>query len=88
MRNSICIWLMLILPTLIMGKQVEKDVGGWTPEQIDNAWIKVPWSQGGYYYHNTLTRDDQDNEPKCLSESCLSERCLSESCLSEVCICD
>lgn len=70
MRNSICIWLMLILPTLIMGKQVEKDVTGWTPEQIDNAWIRVPWTKGGYYYHNTLTRDDQDNEPKCLSGNC------------------
>lgn len=64
---------MLILPTLIMGKQVEKGVTRWTTEQFDNAWIKVPWSEGGYYYHNTLTREDQDNHPNCSSESCLSD---------------
>ena len=39
-------------------------------EEIDNAWIRVPWSHGGHYYHNTLTRDDQDEHPQCLSGSC------------------
>jgi len=38
----------------------------YTQGQIDNAWIKVPWSHGGHYWHNTLTRDDQDNTPSCL----------------------
>ena len=39
-------------------------------QQIDNAWIRVPWSHGGHYYHNTLTRDDQDEHPTCLSGNC------------------
>ena len=38
----------------------------YTQEQINNAWIKVPWTHGGHYWHNTLTRDDQDNTPSCL----------------------
>ena len=38
----------------------------YTQQQIDNAWIKVPWTHGGHYWHNTLTRDDQDNPPLCL----------------------
>jgi hypothetical protein len=32
----------------------------YTKKQIDNAWIKVPWTHGGHYYHNTLTREDVD----------------------------
>ena len=59
---------MVILPTLIMGgKTVKKN---YTPAQIDNAWIRVPWSHGGYYYHNTLTREDRDYPPNCLSNNC------------------
>jgi len=38
--------------------------------EIDKAWIKVPWSGGGYYYHNTLTRADIDHHPQCLSDTC------------------
>ena len=38
----------------------------YTQEQINKAWIKVPWTHGGHYWHNTLTRDDQDNTPSCL----------------------
>jgi hypothetical protein len=38
--------------------------------EIDNAWILVPWSSGGYYYHNTLTREDIDHHPQCLSDTC------------------
>ena len=40
----------------------------YTQKQINNAWIKVPWTHGGHYWHNTLTRDDQDNTPSCLSK--------------------
>jgi hypothetical protein len=69
MKKSLCVWLMVIIPSLIMGNEVD-NCNNWTPEEIDNAWIRVPWTQGGYYYHNTLTRDDQDNEPKCLSGNC------------------
>ena len=67
MRVSLCVWLMM-LPTLVFSGQVSssrKAVPVWTPEQIDNAWIRVPWSHGGYYYHNTLTREDQDHHPVC-----------------------
>ncbi len=42
----------------------------YTLEEIDNAWIRVPWSHGGHYYHNTITRHDQDNHPDCLSNQC------------------
>ena len=72
MRKSICAWL-LLLPVLVVSGQVPVDrqaVPVWTQEEIDNAWIRVPWSHGGYYYHNTLTRDDQDHHPQCLSGSC------------------
>ena len=72
MRKSICAWL-LLLPVLVVSGQVPVDrqaVPVWTQEEIDNAWIRVPWSHGGYYYHNTLTREDQDNHPQCLSGSC------------------
>ena len=72
MRKSVCAWLML-WPVLVISGQVPVDrqaVPVWTQEEIDNAWIRVPWSHGGYYYHNTLTREDQDNHPQCLSGSC------------------
>ena len=29
----------------------------YTQNQIDNAWIKVPWTHGGHYWYNTLTRE-------------------------------
>ncbi len=35
-----------------------------TQEEIKKAWIKVPWTHGGHYYHNTLTREDVDKLPK------------------------
>ena len=72
MRKNVCTWLMM-LPVFVMSGQVPRDrqaVPVWTQEEIDNAWIRVPWSHGGYYYHNTLTRDDQDEHPQCLSGSC------------------
>lgn len=37
-----------------------------TQQEIDKAWIMVPWSHGGHYYHNTLTREDRDTTPSCL----------------------
>ena len=69
MRTSLCVWLMM-LPVVIFGGQVDTCKKPWTPRQIDNAWIRVPWSHGGYYYHNTLTREDRDNHPTCLSGNC------------------
>lgn len=44
MKKSLCIWFMVILPTLVMGrKTINKN---HTPAQIDNAWIRVTWSHG------------------------------------------
>jgi len=39
-----------------------------TKSQIDSAWIPVPWSHGGNYWHNTLTREDRDSVPSCLAK--------------------
>lgn len=30
---------------------------------VNNHWIIVPWTSGGHYYHNTLTREDVDKLP-------------------------
>ena len=67
-KISLCIWL-LMLPSIILGNSMTTE-SKWTNEQIDNAWIRVPWTSGGYYYHNTLTRDDQDHHPECLRKKC------------------
>ena len=42
----------------------------YSNREIDKAWILVPWASGGYYYHNTLTREDIDHHPPCLSDTC------------------
>ena len=55
-RMSLCVYLMFILPILISGNAP-------TCKEVDNSWIKVPWSNGGYYYHNTITREDRDTPP-------------------------
>ena len=67
-KVSFCIWLTM-LPALILGSQ-EGRACDYNAKEIDNAWIRVPWTHGGYYYHNTLTRDDQDNPPNCVSGNC------------------
>ena len=41
----------------------------FTQQQIDSAWIQVPWTHGGYYYHNKLTREDVDSMPQCLQNN-------------------
>jgi hypothetical protein len=72
MKKSFFVWL-IMLPVLTFSGQVpsnRKPVPVWTPQQIDNAWIRVPWSHGGHYYHNTLTREDQDYHPQCLGKTC------------------
>ena len=57
MRKSFCSFLML-LPVLLMGVIV--DGKNYTQLEISKAWIKVPWSNGGHYWHNTITREDRD----------------------------
>ena len=34
-----------------------------TNKNVQTNWIKVPWSNGGYYWHNTVTREDRDTPP-------------------------
>ena len=68
-KISFCVWIML-LPTIIFSSKLMNNEKKYTNEEIDNAWIRVPWTSGGYYYHNTLTRDDQDHHPECLSKTC------------------
>jgi len=70
MRISLCVWLMMLPALVYSGQATRSRCKPWTKQQIDNAWIRVPWSYGGYYYHNTLTRDDQDEHPTCLSGKC------------------
>ena len=72
---SLCLWITTVLPALVLGRsqyyqQNQHQNIQYTQEQIDNAWIRVPWSNGGFYYHNTLTRHDQDHHPECLSKQC------------------
>ena len=33
-----------------------------TKKETSN-WIKVPWSNGGHYWHNVATREDRDTAP-------------------------
>ena len=56
MRKSFCSILML-LPVLLLGIV---DGNNNTRVEISKAWIKVPWSNGGHYWHNTITREDRD----------------------------
>ena len=71
MRKSFCLLIMLLIPAIVIGRNTQQAMEkSWTPQAIDNAWIRVPWSHGGYYYHNTLTREDQDHPPNCLSKNC------------------
>ena len=53
-KKNLCVYLMLILPALLGG------VLNNTQAEIDNAWIIVPCSNGGHYYHNTITKEDKD----------------------------
>ena len=54
-KRNLCGYLMLVLPVLfgtILNNTQSQDI-------IDKAWIKVPWSEGGHYYHNTITKEDK-----------------------------
>lgn len=53
-KKNLCVYLTLILPVLLGG------ILNNTQIEIDKAWIVVPWSHGGHYYHNTITKEDKD----------------------------
>ena len=69
MRKSLCVYLMVILPVIIFGSNIhdnthnqrEKKVKVHTNEEINKAWFKVPWSNGGHYWHNRITGEDCDH---------------------------
>ena len=42
---------------------IKKPTKTYNQKDINNAWIQVPWSHGGYYYHNTIIREDRDHPP-------------------------
>lgn len=63
--------LFLQIVAVMSSRQVSQRQNlNYSPMEIDNAWIRVPWSSGGYYFHNTLTREDRDDHPPCLSGIC------------------
>ena len=63
--------LFLQIVAVMSSRQVKQRQNlNYSPIKIDNAWIRVPWSSGGYYFHNTLTREDRDDHPPCLSGIC------------------
>ena len=57
MRKSWCGFIML-LPVLLVGLINGENIT--RGEDISKAWIKVYWSNGNYYWHNTITREDRD----------------------------
>ena len=63
--------LLMQFVAVMSSRQVSQSQNlNYSPMEIDNAWIRVPWSSGGYYFHNTLTREDRDEHPPCLSGMC------------------
>lgn len=83
MRLSICIFLYSLCTILccVEGREGIRldnnrvrlsDNGGemiFDRADVDSSWIKVPWSNGDYYYYNTLTNENRDEVPNCLKES-------------------
>lgn len=66
MKSSICTRIMSLLTmvVLVTGQHSPAPSGQHSQQEIDNAWIRVPWTNGGYYFHNTLTREDRDSLPE------------------------
>ena len=68
MKKNLCVYLMVILPVIIFGSNIhdnthnqrEKKVKVHTNEEIQKAWFKVSWSNGGHYWHNRITGEDRD----------------------------
>jgi len=58
MKKSICS-LLLILPVLLVGLINGENVTH-SNNDISKAWIKVYWSNGRHYWHNTITKEDRD----------------------------
>ena len=60
MRKSFCLKIMGIITLMFLGINA-KDTKKKEVKKSD--WIRVPWSHGGYYWHNVVTREDRDTTP-------------------------
>ena len=60
MRKSLCLKVIGVISLVILGINAETSKKKVTKK---NDWIRVPWSHGGYYWHNTVTREDRDTRP-------------------------
>jgi len=54
---------MVILPALILGanQPLQQKTIQRSNDEIAAAWFKVPWTHGGYYWHNSITHEDCDH---------------------------
>ena len=55
-KRCLCAYLTVVLPALFATMLNVNN----TQSEIDNSWLLVPWSNGGHYYHNTITKEDRD----------------------------
>jgi len=60
MRKSLCLKVIGVISLVILGINAETSKKKVTKK---SDWIRVPWSHGGYYWHNTVTREDRDTRP-------------------------
>ena len=60
MRKSLCLKVIGVISFVILGINAET-----SKKKIKKKsdWIMVPWSHGGHYWHNTVTREDRDTRP-------------------------
>ena len=61
MRKSFCLKIMGVIAIMFLGINA-KDTKKKEVKKSD--WIRVPWSDGGYYWHNVVTREDRDTSPQ------------------------
>jgi len=79
MRVSLCTKILVFVTTIVGVMGQHTPVPGYHSESdINNAWIKVRWTEGGHYFHNTLTREDRDILPEHLHEC--TEDLIKETC--------
>lgn len=89
MKISFCkkiLWAITTVTTLTTLTTVTRVLGQHSPPptdyhgvtDIDNAWIKVKWTEGTHYYHNTLTREDRDFLPDHLQQC--TEDLIKQTC--------
>ncbi len=63
MRKSLCLKIFAIFSLVAFGANAEITDTRKNYVVEKHSWIKVPWTTGGWYYHNTETREDRDTLP-------------------------